>query len=303
MAENSTRGSRGGRGGTPRNKFKYNNRNGRYSVKNNPANAVVHPVSRPTIDYLDEDTVISAQQFMAISFVSLGDSQKTDIIKRISEGLRVGNDLVTKIVDSWIAQEHPKRALKVRGCFPDLQAARDRCEYLQKIDPEIATAVASVGKWVPYDPNPDLIDDQVYDDSQLQELMKGYKENSIKSRQHYEERKRMMMEKAIQEGSAEGQAAAAAKEEPLVAVENRLKVTTETIKDLEERLSEARETLEKTKAKLDSLPTEGVHPTENGTAVAKPEDPRYTLPETAQEIVVNYNRPKEDPQKKHAVRN
>ncbi len=164
------------------------------------------PVSKRTIDYLDEDPVISAQQYMAISFCELGELQSKELLTKISETLRVSVDTVKKVVDLYKKETYSKRALKVRGVFSDVESTRTKCDFFTKIDPDVSTFVSSVGKWVTFNPEQDLIEDQVYAEEQLQDLMKGYKENAIKAKELYEKRKREMTMKAIKEGSAEGQA-------------------------------------------------------------------------------------------------
>ena len=48
--------------------------------------------------------------------------------------------------------------------------------------------------------------------------LKGYKQNRMKTKQHYDQRKRDMMEKAIQEGTPEGQQQLMQADEPVEAV-------------------------------------------------------------------------------------
>jgi hypothetical protein len=82
------------------------------------------------------------------------------------------------------------RGLKIRGSFDTLKEAEIRAQVLKKIDDRFNVYVAQVGCWVPFSPNPDDIENQEYAETQLNTLMKNYKENQDKKDLFYEERKR-----------------------------------------------------------------------------------------------------------------
>lgn len=82
------------------------------------------------------------------------------------------------------------RGLKIRGTFDTLKEAEVRAQVLKKIDDRFNVYVAQVGCWVPFSPNPDDIENQEYAETQLNTLMKNYKENQDKKDLFYEERKR-----------------------------------------------------------------------------------------------------------------
>ncbi len=105
------------------------------------------------IDYLDEDDVISSQRFMCISFLS-------------PEGI-----MNCKI-----------RGLKVRGCYSTYDEAKARADQLQKLDKDFHVFVGEVGKWLPWDPDPESVTDQVYNEQKLNDLMKAYKDNREKAK-------------------------------------------------------------------------------------------------------------------------
>lgn len=56
--------------------------------------------------------------------------------------------------------------------------------------------VAPVGQWLPWDPDPDAIQDSDYMLPQLNELMKKYHDNVRDKNKHFEERKREMLDNA-----------------------------------------------------------------------------------------------------------
>lgn len=82
------------------------------------------------------------------------------------------------------------RGLKVRGVFDTLKEAEIRAQVLKKIDSRFHVFVGQVGCWVPFNPNPDEIENQEYGETHLNSLMKSYKENQDKKDLFYEERKR-----------------------------------------------------------------------------------------------------------------
>jgi hypothetical protein len=82
------------------------------------------------------------------------------------------------------------RGLKVRGVFDSMKEAEVRSQVLKRMDNKFNVYVAQVGCWCPWSPNPDDITDQEYAETNLNTLMKNYKENQDKKDMFFEERKR-----------------------------------------------------------------------------------------------------------------
>lgn len=122
------------------------------------------------IDYLLEDEPIVNQLFVCISFLS-------------PEGIK--NCQI--------------RGLKIRGVYATKEDAGKRADELSKIDPDFHVFVGEVGKWLPWDPDPNDIEDQIYQEKELQDIMKGYKENLDKAKRMQEQRKRDMISNAAKE--------------------------------------------------------------------------------------------------------
>lgn len=122
------------------------------------------------VDYLKEDTPIPGQLWVCISFLS-------------PEGIK--NCTV--------------RGLKVRGVYGTKQEAEKRAEELNKIDPDFHVFVGETGKWLPWDPEPDNVQDNVYQEKELNDLMKAYKENRDKAKTMQQERKEDLIRKAAVE--------------------------------------------------------------------------------------------------------
>lgn len=95
------------------------------------------------------------------------------------------------------------RGLKVRGTYSNRREAEIRARVLQKRDPKFHVYVGQVGYWLPWDPNPDDIEDQEYNDAgpeaNLNRLSKQYKQNLENVDVLYEEERENKRKKAIEE--------------------------------------------------------------------------------------------------------
>jgi len=69
------------------------------------------------------------------------------------------------------------RGIKVRGVFDTIEEAKNRCEFIKKIDNKFNIYIAQVGCWCPWSPNPECLENQEYAETQLNTLMKEYKKN------------------------------------------------------------------------------------------------------------------------------
>lgn len=121
------------------------------------------------VDYLTEDkNVPSGQKYVCVSFLS-------------PEGVR--NCTI--------------RGLKIRGVFGDEQSARKFAEDLQKEDPLFHIFVGEMGKWLPWDQDPNTVKDQNYAEEELQKLMKAKVANSEKAKVAEKQRREEIKQKSI----------------------------------------------------------------------------------------------------------
>jgi hypothetical protein len=111
-------------------------------------------------DFLLEDDQIAGQQFYCISFLS-------------PEGIK----------------NCSMRGIKMRGVYATVEEAKARCEYLKSVDPKMHVFVGDVGKWLPWDPNPNTCKDQVYQEKELNDLMKGYNDNYDMAKKMHDQRR------------------------------------------------------------------------------------------------------------------
>jgi len=79
------------------------------------------------------------------------------------------------------------RGLKIRGVFGSQEEAVAKSKKLQRNDPIHNIFVGELGKWLPWDPNPKDIAEQEYAEDQLNQLMKGYKNNEESREKFYSE--------------------------------------------------------------------------------------------------------------------
>lgn len=118
-------------------------------------------MSQPVIDHLEEDLLqIPSQRFALISIVSPQSNQK-----------------------------YQSCALKIRGVFATEDEGRRHADKLAKMDTTFDVFLVDMYKWLPIPPDTDHIDDQVYQDKMLNDIIQGHKEQQLLVKQHFEERK------------------------------------------------------------------------------------------------------------------
>jgi hypothetical protein len=81
------------------------------------------------------------------------------------------------------------RGIKVRGVFDTVEEAKNRCEFLKKIDNKFDIYIGQIGCWCPWSPNPNDLKEQEYSETQLNTLMKQYKKNMDERDELFDKRK------------------------------------------------------------------------------------------------------------------
>ena len=120
-------------------------------------------------DFLSEDVVrVNGQNFALISVVSPSSTQQFSLT-----------------------------ALKIRGVFSTEEEAKKHAEKLMKMDPSFDVFLVETHKWLQIPPNVDEIENQVFQDKRLNDLIRGYHEEQMKSKEHFEARKQEEIEEAI----------------------------------------------------------------------------------------------------------
>lgn len=148
------------------------------------------------VDYLTEDSILPwNQKYVCLSFLTDKENKTT------------------------------LSGIKIRGVFSNYEEACEHCKKLQAIDPAFNVFVGEMGKWLPFDPNPDsqAVKDSEYANEELNKMMKGYLENQEKAKIYHEQRKNEMVRKNILDN---------------------LQSRQDTIKDLKKKVSKAKDATE-----------------------------------------------------------
>jgi hypothetical protein len=122
------------------------------------------------VDYLTEDTLLPKdQKFICMSFLTDKDN-KTSL-----------------------------SGIKLRGAFNTYDEACEHAKKLQSIDQYFNVFVGEMGKWLPFDPNPDseVVKDSQYANTELNTMMKTYLENQEKAKVFHEQRKQELIRQNV----------------------------------------------------------------------------------------------------------
>lgn len=188
-------------------------------------------------DFLEVDSKIPGQNYTCLSFVSpekllkqkelffttkfldylVNDSTQLvqDIReKMLNKELTPNYDNVKQLYEDWkylknedIEHEFYElndykttmRGIKVRGVYDSYKEATVRAQVLRRKDPSFNVFVGQVGYWLPWDPECEAVPEQEYQEGQLNELVKKYKENLDNRDNLYDQVKNERIEKAKQE--------------------------------------------------------------------------------------------------------
>ena len=105
------------------------------------------------------------------------------------------------------------RGIKVRGVYNTIKEAQIRAKVLQRMDPSFHIFVGQVGYWLPWDPSADKIEDQEYQNNQLNDIVKKYKTNESKRDEFYEQQKQDRKKEALKKSITTTTPSIEAKEE------------------------------------------------------------------------------------------
>jgi len=172
-------------------------------------------------DYLGVDEAIPGQNYVCLSFLSPESLMQNkeafkcvkflqsyckeqklrfeDVYSKYQDFTYKYEDKLQRDFDEQNEFQTSVRGLKVRGVFDTRQGAEDRAKKLSIRDSAFHTFVGQVGYWLPWDPNADKVADEVFQDSQLNDMMEKYQENNINRDIFYEEQKREKVKAAQEE--------------------------------------------------------------------------------------------------------
>lgn len=169
-------------------------------------------------DYLEVDTSIPGQNYCCISFLSPEKIMKnkeafyiTRFLKSYCKDKKIDIedvekdylDFTYKHVDQ-LQKDYDEscdfktnvRGVKVRGVYDSRREAESRAKKLHMSEPNFHVFIGQVGYWLPWDPDADRIQDEVYLNSQLNDMMGKYKENEVNKDMFYSDQKLEKMKSA-----------------------------------------------------------------------------------------------------------
>ena len=173
------------------------------------------------IDFLEVDDQIPGQNYVCMSFLSpdslIQERQAFNCAKFMQsycKDLKLNFDEVYNKYKDFTYKHEEKlqrdfdeqndfqtslRGIKVRGVFDTRQAADAHAKKLSTRDSSFHVFIGQVGYWLPWDPNADKVADEVFQNSQLNDMMEKYQENNINRDMFYEEQKRDKIKAAQEE--------------------------------------------------------------------------------------------------------
>ena len=172
------------------------------------------------VDYLSVDAPIAGQNFTCVSFISpesvMQERMAFNAVKFIQSHTKDTNFSFDKVYEQYkdFAYKYEDklqrdfdeknqfrtsvRGVKVRGVYTTLDEARDCAKKFSLTDSSVHTFIGQVGYWLAWDPNADKVNNEVFANTELNNLMEKYEENTISKDILYEERKREKMADAKQ---------------------------------------------------------------------------------------------------------
>jgi len=172
-------------------------------------------------DYLEVDEAIPGQNYVCLSFISpeslIQNKDAFKCVKFLQSYCKEQNlkfdDVYSKYQDFIYKYEDKLqrdfdeqndfrtsiRGLKVRGVYDTREAAEDRAKKLSVRDSAFHTFVGQVGYWLPWDPNADKVESEIFQNSQLNDMMEKYQANNVNRDIFYEEQKRDKIKAAQEE--------------------------------------------------------------------------------------------------------
>lgn len=156
----------------------------------------------PVEPFLEQYQAYLRKYKKEVTKVSIEEAYKDFIFRRgqeLEDEFHSANDFKTTV-----------RGMKVRGVYPSTKEAEIRAKKLIRNDPVHNILVGEVGKWLPWDPSPNAIQDQEYAEDQLNNLMKSYKKNEESVEQFYRDRGTKRPDKRVYGATDEAEVAPAA---------------------------------------------------------------------------------------------
>ena len=236
-------------------------------------------------DYLDVDDPIAGQNYACLSFVSPEaliqkreafnvskflqsyckeqELEFKDIYSKYEDFSYKFSDKLQRDFDEQNKFQTSMRGVKVRGVYDTRQAAESRAKKLSTSDSSFHVFVGQVGYWLPWDPNADGVQDEVFQNSQLNDMMDKYQENNVSRDIFYDEQKREKVKAAREEVLAKKREAQEQKtleaatdsESVLEELKEGIEEIVEGVEKVEEGVEEVEEGVEKVEEGVEKVET------------------------------------------------
>lgn len=109
------------------------------------------------------------------------------------------NFILVSFVSPTANQKCAFMGMKISGAFDKYEEALEHVGRLMKLEPTFDVFICSMYDWCLIPPDPELIKDQKHQDETLNKIISEYRKNQIYAKEHFEERKKMLMEQAADE--------------------------------------------------------------------------------------------------------
>ena len=103
------------------------------------------------------------------------------------------NYALISVVSPSSNQKSKACGVKIKGVFETTEIAQMEAKRLMQMDSTFDIFLVEVGKWLPIPPDRNMIESQEYQDSYLNDIIKGHIENNERGNQMFEERKHELM--------------------------------------------------------------------------------------------------------------
>ena len=207
------------------------------------------------IDFLEVDEQIPGQNFVCMSFLSPESfiqeksafncakflqsyckEQKLkfdDVYNKYKDFEYKYEDQLQRDFDEQNNFQTSLRGIKVRGVFDTKEAAADHAKKLSTKDKSFHVFIGQMGYWLPWDPNADKVQDEVFQNSELNKMMDQYQQNNVNRDIFYEEEKREKIKTAREESARAEKEKQENRKEVIYDIEDNLEPEPEPMNELE----------------------------------------------------------------------
>ena len=253
-----------------------------YSIENDP---LFQPISDEKAKIIDESI---KKKMKTLSLDQIVDTDTTKINGQ--------NYALISIVSPQSTQQYDKLCLKIKGVFSQLDEAQKYAKQLQQIDSTFDIYVVEMYSWLLIPPDPTLIE-QVHVDNKLNEIISGHRENQLKAKAHFDERKRDLIDNIEKDNEEKEKDNAKIRERENTRLQTITETSTETITETStETITEtSTETITETSTEKDN--PEGII-SESSINITNQESSDMTPTELMHQMVID--KIKENPSKSWA---